>query len=111
MVPDIVWTSFPERTASRCRGLFERGPRRAHPDWVHCQTTQGATGSNLGEGLDHHDEDDGEREGLRPPRAPAIPGGIGIVAADRRDRQQDVNELQQAEPAHEAILAPAAGVW
>src|SRR5438270_3739721 len=31
MVPDIVWTSFPERTASRCRGLFESGPRRAHP--------------------------------------------------------------------------------
>src|SRR2546430_16144178 len=30
----LVWTSFPERTASRCRGLFERGPRRAHPDWV-----------------------------------------------------------------------------
>src|SRR6202521_3446147 len=31
----LVWTSFPERTASRCRGLFERGPRRAHPGRVH----------------------------------------------------------------------------
>src|SRR6202045_1293380 len=37
MVPDILWTSFPERTASRCRGLFESGPRRAHPLRVHLQ--------------------------------------------------------------------------
>src|SRR5438270_12744146 len=42
----LVWTSFPERTASRCRGLFERGPRRAHPRRVHCQATQGPKGSN-----------------------------------------------------------------
>src|SRR4029077_18688498 len=37
MVPDILWTSFPERTASRCRGLFESGPRRAHSLRVHLQ--------------------------------------------------------------------------
>src|SRR5919201_2844869 len=26
----FVWTSFPERNASHCRGLFERGPRLPH---------------------------------------------------------------------------------
>src|ERR1700730_2542715 len=40
----LVWTSFPERTASRCRGLFERGPRRAHPGRVHLSFTPISTG-------------------------------------------------------------------
>src|SRR4029077_19278750 len=45
MVPDILWTSFPERTASRCRGLFESGPRRAHSLRVHLQVYPSASSS------------------------------------------------------------------
>src|SRR2546430_16877965 len=76
MVPDIVWTSFPERTASRCRGWFEGGPRRAHPEWVQYRDTQSTSGSTphpplprtrgremvLGEGFDDHHEDDRKRD-------------------------------------------------
>src|SRR5256885_10801735 len=41
----LVWTSFPERTASRCLGLFERGPRRRAPQLGGQEATPRGSGS------------------------------------------------------------------
>src|SRR4029077_16623 len=53
--------------------------------------------------IEELDPPKGEGEVLGLHRASGIPGGIGDVAPDSGDRQQDMHELQQVVPAHNSL--------